>query len=62
MWRMVKDRCRVIDVTFDERNRTVIDRAKLEAALFDPAGSVDPAPFRALLSSSAMNSANGNLT
>lgn len=47
--RMIQDRCRIIQATFDHRNRPTINAQALEDALLAPTEPCDPEPFRQYL-------------
>ncbi|MYE24188.1 MAG: hypothetical protein F4Y01_09625 [Gammaproteobacteria bacterium] len=45
---LIKERCRIVPVTCDGRNRATVDPEALEAAVCAPGPALDPAPFRRL--------------
>jgi hypothetical protein len=51
--KLFRQRARVIDVAYDERNRPVLPFEQLRDAVLDDSVKVDNAPFRALLAGCA---------
>ncbi len=51
--KLFKERARVMDVDYDERNRPILDIAALRDAVLDAGRRVDPMPFRRLLAGEA---------
>ena len=48
VWPMIQARCRIVQVTADDRNRATVDADALEAAVCAPGPAPDPTPFRRL--------------
>ncbi len=45
---LIRERCRIVPVVCDDRNRATVDAEALEAAVCAPGPAPDPAPFRRL--------------